>query len=135
LLRRFLAERMDEDEAARAVAELPAALLRHSFPGNVRELRNVAERYAALREIGGDWESALGRDAETDSAASALPAAARNTRLRDDDILAALEACGHHRARAAEKLGVTRRALQYRLAALRSRSQLPEPPERLLGLY
>jgi DNA-binding NtrC family response regulator len=36
-------------------------------------------------------------------------------------VLAALEACGYHRARAAAKLGVTRRTLQYHLARMRGK--------------
>ena len=52
LLRRFLGELIEPGEVTHALAELPVEILRHSFPGNVRELRNLAERYAALREIG-----------------------------------------------------------------------------------
>jgi DNA-binding NtrC family response regulator len=39
-----------------------------------------------------------------------------NSRVSDSEILSALEACGNHRRLTSEKLGMTRRALQYRLA-------------------
>jgi DNA-binding NtrC family response regulator len=117
LLRRFLGELIEPGEVTHALAELPVEILRHSFPGNVRELRNLAERYAALREIGGDWDQVLGVDTELDPVSES---SLRNSRLSKGEILSALEACGQHRGRAAAKLGITRRALQYRLAGMQA---------------
>ncbi len=124
LLRRFLAERMEPSAADEAVRALPTAVLRHGFPGNVRELLNLAERYAAYRETGGGWAEAFAgtEAAGVSPAAARRPAEIPSTRLHEADILSALEACGYHRARAADKLGVTRRALQYRLARMRQAS-------------
>lgn len=115
LLRRFLGDLLGPDLAAQAVATLPVSVLRHAFPGNVRELRNLAERYAALREIDGSWEALC------DAVPSAPPSnPVRNSRLSQGEILSALETCGYHRGNAAKKLGVTRRALQYRLAGMQA---------------
>lgn len=130
LLHRFLMELMDSDFAAEAVANIPAALSRHSFPGNVRELRNLAERYAAMQELHGGWENVF--DTEPSEipvaklstrpvpGASGVSGLLRNSRLSVREILSALEACGYHRGRAAAKLGVSRRGLQYRLAGMQA---------------
>jgi DNA-binding NtrC family response regulator len=126
LLRAFLTE-MAGPEVADDVHDLPVAVLRHHFPGNIRELRNLAERYAAMREVGGGWEQAFEGSARlSDQVREAVPGYARsgrNTRLTDYDVLAALEACGHHRARAAAMLGVNRRTLQYHLAKMRLQAE------------
>lgn len=42
----------------------------------------------------------------------------RNSRVSDGEILHALDVCGHHRGRASGLLGISRRALQYRLAKM-----------------
>lgn len=153
LLGHFLSGRLPAETAERAVRDLPAACLSLPFPGNVRELRNLAERYCVLREMGGGWAeaAAAGRGSPGDGggdpgSATALaavsetlpgragkgqiqpaagsPGRIRNSRLSDVEILHALDACGHHRARASALLGITRRALQYRLAKLVA----PNPP-------
>jgi DNA-binding NtrC family response regulator len=126
LLRGFLMEldpQIDAERARRAVEELPMAALRYPYPGNVRELRNVAERYAALRLIGGGWEQALEGclrgDEQVMEPVPEYMRAARTSRLTSPAVLAALESCGYHRGRAAAKLGVTRRTLQYHLAKMK----------------
>jgi two-component system response regulator PilR (NtrC family) len=120
LLRAFLSESLESQDAEAAVADLPAEILRHAFPGNVRELRNLAERYAALHGLGGGWNEAFEGFASRSAKPRPTPEV-RNSRLESGEILAALSSCGYHRGRAAEKLGVTRRALQYRLAGMRER--------------
>ncbi len=126
LLCGFLSE-LDEEAARQAVEELPLAALRYHYPGNVRELRNLAERYAALREIGGGWEQAMeGCLHAEDRVMEASPEyarARRTSRLTLPDVLSALEACGYHRGKASAKLGVTRRTLQYHLAKLKARDR------------
>ena len=47
----------------------------------------------------------------------------RNSRLSAGEILSALESCAYHRGHTAQKLGVTRRALQYRLAGMQAQLQ------------
>jgi len=118
LLRSLLGGFLDEEAAEEAMACLPEEVCRHDFPGNVRELANLAERYAAFHgELG--WELAYpgkpGFKTLTSKAASAL----RSSHIQESEILLALEASGHHRGKTADKLGVTRRALQYRLARMR----------------
>ncbi len=90
-------------------------LVAYSWPGNVRELRNVIERAVIL---------AKGRITVAD-----LPDNVRHlsvpaielpdlSSLKDRErstILATLESCKNNRRLAAEKLGISRRTLQYRL--------------------
>ena len=129
LLRRFLIDLIGGDAAMEAAAELPPSILNHAFPGNVRELRNLAERYAALHEAGCGWEQVFDAPAlrpvmnVVHEESTRPPIALRNSRLNTGDILLALEACGYHRGRTAAKLGVSRRALQYRLAGMQSSLQ------------
>ena len=129
LLRGFLVDLdpdLDEERARLAVEALPLAALKYPYPGNVRELRNIAERYVALRAIGGGWpqalESCLRGDESVMEPVPEYMRASRTSRLTSPDVLAALEACGYHRGRAAAKLGVTRRTLQYHLAKLKKRA-------------
>ncbi|HKP94625.1 MAG TPA: sigma-54 dependent transcriptional regulator [Fibrobacteria bacterium] len=129
LLRHFLASMLPADAAEAAREAFPSAFLSLPFPGNVRELRNLAERYCVLREMGRGWAEAADARGETEMLprgaekgpspeGSGIPARIRNSRLTDREIMRALEACGHHRARASALLGVSRRALQYRLAKM-----------------
>jgi two-component system, NtrC family, response regulator PilR len=138
LLRHFLAGLLPAEAVDRACATFPAALLALPFPGNIRELRNLAERYCVLRDLGGGWADAAAavmdpapysQPAELHStvAPGSLPDPVserlpthrlRNSRLSDGEILGALDACGRHRGRASALLGITRRALQYRLAKM-----------------
>ncbi|MDB5103571.1 MAG: Response regulator containing chey-like receiver [Fibrobacteres bacterium] len=124
LLRHFLASMLPEGDAEAAFASLPPDLLSLPFPGNVRELRNLAERFCVLREMGGGWPDAVtqmlpsGPEKGPIPGSGANPARLRNSRLTDAEIIHALEVCGHHRTRASDFLGITRRALQYRLAGM-----------------
>jgi len=94
-------------------------LERYRWPGNVRELRNVLERAAVLAE---------GRTIRiTDLPLEMMSANAASTRSGDEDkglseqvdtfkigtILAALRACGWKKKRAADRLGLTPRALSH----------------------
>lgn len=124
LLRAFLVPQMGSEGAEAALAELPEEVLALPFPGNVRELRNLAERYAVLREMGEGWLEAAFPGSGLVASGLPLPAGGeaaprlRDSRVGDADILAALEASGWHRQRTAARLGISRRALQYRLAKL-----------------
>ncbi len=144
LMGHFLAALLPSGEAERAMESIPPGLTALPFPGNIRELRNLAERYCVLREMGGGWPEAVtqmlpgepgkgpipgGKDVK-DVNAAALPGSAadppdvpctrpiRNSRVSDGEIMHALGVCGHHRGRASGLLGITRRALQYRLAKM-----------------
>lgn len=138
LMRHFLATLLPSGESERAMEAFPRQLTSLPFPGNIRELRNLAERYCVLREMGGGWPDAVthmlpeapfrGPIPGSNAAARADSAGdppdgpgnrrIRNSRVTDGEILHALDACGHHRGRASGLLGISRRALQYRLAKM-----------------
>ncbi len=101
-----------------------AALLAHDWPGNVRELRNAIERAVVLQTEGvvtaadlpervkeaglraGSWTAATGPDG---GMRDQLGAVERNALQR------ALEAVGNNQTRAAKALGISRRALIYKM--------------------
>ena len=131
LLRHFLSSMLPREEAEAALESFPLALLSHPFPGNVRELRNLAERFCVLREMGGGWTDTVpavpkmvpeglprGTIASLNPGTTLIGERIRNSRHSDREILHALDVCGHHRARASGFLGISRRALQYRLAKM-----------------
>ncbi len=51
----------------------------------------------------------------------------KNSRVTHIQVLDALAECGNHRGRAAAKLGVTRRTVQYHVASMR-KSPVTFPP-------
>lgn len=100
------------------------ALQAYDFPGNVRELENVLERALALtadREIGeDDLQLVPGRTASGDggSDVSGLPLQERLDAVEKKAILNALEQTRYNRTAAARRLGITFRALRYRMERL-----------------
>jgi DNA-binding NtrC family response regulator len=118
-------------------SEALSALKRQSWPGNVRELRNVIERAVLLsdgREIRPEHLSlgsaplpppapaAIEEIEEVEAELEEEDAPASGGSLSDEvraverrRILEALEQCAGNQTRAAEKLGITRRALIHRL--------------------
>jgi DNA-binding NtrC family response regulator len=126
LLRHFLAGLLPPAEAGSVLDDFAAvpAFVSLPCPGTVRELRNLAERYCILREMGGGWAEAVnqmlpaGREKGPIPGFAANPVRIRNSRRSDGEIMHALEVCGYHRERASDYLGISRRALQYRLARM-----------------
>jgi len=99
------------------------------FPGNVRELSNLAERVAIVRRQLGEWhreriQQILERHrqafaacaADTQAPPAALSAAEKTERQR---ILAALEAHGWRRQDTASHLGISRKVLWEKMRKLR----------------
>jgi two-component system nitrogen regulation response regulator GlnG len=147
LLVRFLEEELDDlgqrhkleppvDRTAPPPLDvsLVSRLVRHRWPGNVRQLRNVSRHLAissqALEVIRGDRELDDLLDEGADEAAhrgrigdreGALPASPRRRTspqeiadLTDDDLVEALRACQFRPGPAAERLGIGRTTL-YKL--------------------
>ena len=112
LSRRFLAEQAERyrKPVPELDSEARAALLQHRWPGNVRELRNVIER-ATVHAMNGHISA---RDL---GLSGALPGAAPE-RLEDLEraaLRAALSQTSGNVTRAAERLGISRDTLRYRM--------------------
>ena len=122
LANRFIekySKRHSKDVAELSV-EAMARLMSYHWPGNVRELENVVERGIVL---------ARGRTVEAENLPAFLPSAgdapaedlpppipgATMKEIERYAILRTLEKFDGHRARAAEALGISVRALQYKL--------------------
>jgi len=95
-----------------------SALLSHSWPGNIRELRNLVAKLA-MESSGTEIDFS-----RLNAAVTGEPAALRQTAsmpvgnldsMEEQMILKALERTGGHRALAAEQLGISRRTLSRKL--------------------
>ncbi len=110
------------------------ALQSYSFPGNVRELENILERALALapgEEIRAeDLQLATHKDAKTitkqDLAGlrASVPLPEYLERIEKDAIVEALEKTRYNRTAAARLLGITFRALRYRMERLGIKDEL-----------
>ena len=94
--------------------DVHAAFTDYDWPGNIRELQNVIERAVILssgRITLSDLPELIRRPAKQ-------PSAITDSRLQDLErtaILEVLEQCDGNRRLAAERLGISKRTLQYRL--------------------
>jgi len=120
--------------------EAAAKLTTYAFPGNVRELENILERAVALsgeaeitagdiqiqRPSAGESGTGSGSPAElTADGDTAHPGDHPSDRLGDqlesverDAIVNALQECRYNKTAAAKRLGLTLRALRYRMQKL-----------------
>ena len=95
------------------------ALENYSWPGNIRELKNVIERAALTC----NKETITQDNLPEIISKKHTPPLSQNTKDQGFDmaaqeqnlLLAALEQCGWNQSNAAKKLGITRSALRYRL--------------------
>jgi two-component system, NtrC family, response regulator AtoC len=95
-----------------------AALAAHPWPGNVRELQNVMERSLVLSGGAPITAPILGLSAPTAAPAAVGEPPVEITTLKEMEkraIQAALAAEGGNRRRAAKRLGIALRTLQYKL--------------------
>ena len=101
-----------------------AKLSGYPFPGNVRELENLLERAVTLCEGGViEAEDLQVMPASLDTRTASLDTGDGSLEdymadIEKDVILKALEDTGHNKTAAARKLGITFRALRYRLKKL-----------------
>jgi len=95
-----------------------SALLSHSWPGNIRELRNLVAK-VAMESFGSEIDFS-----KLSAALTGEPAALRQTAsmpvgnldsMEEQMIIKALERTGGHRTMAAEQLGISRRTLSRKL--------------------
>lgn len=102
------------------------ALQQHTFPGNVRELENTLERAFALCEENTIQQEDLGLNEQqlsTGNTSSDQPQPGEGledylTRIEIDVLNKTLEETRWNRTAAAKKLGISFRALRYRLSKL-----------------
>jgi two-component system response regulator FlrC len=107
-------------------SEAKQQMLRHSWPGNIRELDNLMQRALILHEGRQIREQDLCFEETTAPAAAPERKAAAAGRLPEDlrsveeeMILDALQASGGSRKLVAEKLGISERTLRYKIARMR----------------
>ncbi|PHS25424.1 MAG: sigma-54-dependent Fis family transcriptional regulator [Methylophaga sp.] len=133
----ILAKHIIDQMAERHQREIPSisddaltVLSQHSFPGNVRELENVLER--AMTWMEGDeitaddlvlTETTVASEGSATMEESKIPPSAINLggQLEDQErllITQALESTRWNKTAAAKKLGITFRALRYKLKKL-----------------
>jgi DNA-binding NtrC family response regulator/pSer/pThr/pTyr-binding forkhead associated (FHA) protein len=100
----------------RLSADLRRSLERYPWPGNVRELRNVIERAVVLADGDELTPAELpDRMGGTVAAPSGLPMREQVDELERRALERALSECAGNRTHAAKKLGISRRALLYKI--------------------
>jgi len=127
-------ERLAADgEVARLTPEALNALLNYPFPGNVRELENVLEGAVALcegntitpedlrlspRNAGPDQQNADDDEDDIDGGSKEGGLDSYISNLEREAIMKALQETRYNKTAAAKKLGITFRAMRYKLKKL-----------------
>jgi DNA-binding NtrC family response regulator len=102
-------------------------LLAYRWPGNVRELRNAIQRSCLLCRGDVILPEHLPPKVAALASSDVTASAGRLSQVERAAILATLEECGGNRTHAAKKLGISRRALIYKLHAIEAQRQTVEP--------
>ena len=108
-------------------------LVRHPFPGNVRELANELERAILLADPGAPiTEDLLSEQVQGSAAAGAPPGVlqARTNDFERQQIVAALERAGGVKTKVADELGLSYRGLMKKLRRLGTLVRSRRPPRR-----
>lgn len=95
------------------------AILTHSWTGNVRELRNAIQRACLLCQGDVILPEHLPVNIATNATDESLDTS-RLSQVERATITATLQECGGNRTQAAKKLGISRRALIYKLRDIES---------------
>ncbi|HEX5221162.1 MAG TPA: sigma-54 dependent transcriptional regulator [Verrucomicrobiae bacterium] len=115
---------------ARFSAAVAEGLVRYSWPGNVRELQNAMERAALLSRgemILPEHLPARVRGTGEPTPAVETPDAQRLEEIERQAILQALREHDHNRTETAKALGISRRALIYKLQRFREQGFEVDP--------
>jgi len=89
-------------------------LQNYSWPGNIRQLKNVLERYALFKNHGYTLESLLKSEAEQCNFTLKEPPPPQY-KPNLSEISREIECCDGNKAKAAKRLGISRGSLYYRL--------------------
>lgn len=124
LARRFAAE--FAGTPVRLSPQAVQCLLAYPWPGNVRELRNAIQRACLLCRGDVVLPEHLPPKVAALAGSHSAPSAGRLSQVERATILATLEECQGNRTHAAQKLGISRRALIYKLHALAAETTAEE---------
>ncbi len=111
-----------------------STLLSHSWPGNIRELRNLIAKVAmesSAAEIDTTKITAAISGGPTTLRQSASMPVGNLDSMEEQMIIRALERTGGHRSLAAEQLGISRRTLSRKLKEYNINANLSETPNAL----
>jgi transcriptional regulator with AAA-type ATPase domain/tetratricopeptide (TPR) repeat protein len=116
-------------------ADAREALVRYSWPGNIRELSNVMERVVLLGGSEQVTAAALGLSESAPAPTPARAAAPATLEAAVDEVerahlLDALGATSWNVSQAAARLGISRNTLRYRIEKHGLRPGAPAPPRR-----